>query len=318
MRSRPQGASRPPGGVCATTGGSPSMRRGRVLASDAPGLPAIAEALAPSAPVPALAVRPVFAHSSALRVPSRDLRPTAGAPAVTVPLPAGCPSSASALAPAPRPAARFPGAPDAPAPAPPLLAGAPAADVAVLPLNVRLAVELQGAALVLSRDLPLVAGAPAPTALHLAELSIAPRAHVPAVRPAAAPLSASDAPAPAPPSIADAPAPEVAVLPPSVRLRVRFLYAIAAFARGFPSIVDPSPPDIPLSAGALETLAPAVLSAYAALPVTFPVGRVGHAVTRTGPCQEPPTSSNSEGYRLQQIRWQCQLKAELGGAKHQS
>src|SRR5918995_860077 len=137
MRSRPQGASQPPGWVCATTGGLSPMRRGRVLASDAPALPATAQALAPSVSVPALAVRPVVAHSSAPRAPSRDLRPTVGAPASAVPLLAGPPTPQSALAPAPRPATRFLGASDAPAPAPSSLAGAPAPDVAVLPLSVR-------------------------------------------------------------------------------------------------------------------------------------------------------------------------------------
>src|SRR5215210_2535205 len=100
-------------------GGLPSRRRGRVLASNAPALPATAQALAPSAPVPALAVRPVFAPPCAPRAPSRDLRPIAGAPAVTIPLLAEPPTPPSALAPAPRPAVRFLGAPDAPAPAPP-------------------------------------------------------------------------------------------------------------------------------------------------------------------------------------------------------
>src|SRR5918994_1774336 len=94
------------------------MRRGRVLASDAPALPATAQALAPSAPVPALAVRPDFASPRAPRATFRDLRPTAGAPAASVPLLAEPPPPPSALAPAPRPGASFLGAPDAPAPAP--------------------------------------------------------------------------------------------------------------------------------------------------------------------------------------------------------
>ena len=76
------------------------------------------------------------------------------------------------------------------APAPLSPAGAPAPGALVLPPGARLAAELQGAALVPSRGLPLVAGAPAPTALHLPELSIAPRARIPAVRPAAAPPNA--------------------------------------------------------------------------------------------------------------------------------
>src|SRR5215208_2848537 len=153
MRSRRRGASHPPGWVCATMGGLPSRRHGRVLASDAPALPATAQALAPSAPVPALAVRPVVAPPRAPRAPSRDLRPTAGAPVVTVPLLAEPPTPPSALAPAPPPTARFLGAHDAPAPAPPLVAGAPAPVVALLPPSARLAAELQGAALVLSRGL---------------------------------------------------------------------------------------------------------------------------------------------------------------------
>src|SRR5215212_10520896 len=159
-------------------GGLPSRRRGRVLASD----------------VPALGVRLVFAPPCAPRAPSRDLRPTVRAPAAAVPLLDEPPTSPSALAPDPLPAARFLGAPDAPAPAPPLLAGAPAVDDALLPPNARLAAGLQVAALVLSRGLLLVAGAPAPTALHFAELPIALRVHARAVRPTAAPLRASDAP----------------------------------------------------------------------------------------------------------------------------
>src|SRR5829696_266114 len=228
------------------------MRRGRVLASDAPALPATAEALASGAPVPALAVRPVVAHSSAPRAPSRNLWPTDGAPAATVLLPADPLTSPPVLAPVPRPAARFLGVPDAPAPVPPLLADAPA-----------------------------------------------PRARVPAVRPTAAPPNASDAPAPAPPLLVGAPAADVAVLRPIARHRVRFVFALVAFARGFPSIGDPSPPDIPLTADAPETPAPILLSAFAALHAAFLIGRVGRAATRTGPCQEPPTSSKSEGCRLQ-------------------
>src|SRR5215203_1005417 len=290
MLSRPQGSSQQPGWVCATTGGLPSMRRGRVLASDAPALPATAEALAPSVPVPALAVRPVVAHSSAPRAHSRDLRPTVGAPAVTVPLLAGPPTPPSALAPAPLPAASFLRAPDAPAPAPPSLAGTPAPDVAVLPLNVRLPAELQGAALVPSRGLQLVAGAPVPTALHFAELPNAPRVLARAVRPTAAPPSASNAPALALPPIAGAPAPDVAVLPPSVRPRVRFLYALVAIARSVPSIVDPSPLDIPLTAGAPEILAQALLSTCATLRAAYRAARAGRAATRNGPRQDLPTS----------------------------
>src|SRR5215217_8945259 len=209
MLSRPQGSSQQPGWVCATTGGLPSMRRGRVLASDAPALPATAEALAPSVPVPALAVRPVVAHSSAPRAHSRDLRPTVGAPAVTVPLLAGPPTPPSALAPAPLPAASF--------------------------------------------------------------------------------LRAPDAPAPAPPSLAGTPAPDVAVLPPSVRPRVRFLYALVAIARSVPSIVDPSPLDIPLTAGAPEILAQALLSTCATLRAAYRAARAGRAATRNGPRQDLPT-----------------------------
>src|SRR5215211_392650 len=137
------------------------MRRGRVLASGDQALPATAEALASGAPVPALAVRPVVAHSSAPRAPSRNLWPTDGAPAATVLLPADPLTSPPVLAPVPRPAARFLGVPDAPAPVPPLLADAPAPSAAVLPPSPRLAAELQGAALVLSRGLLLIAGAPA-------------------------------------------------------------------------------------------------------------------------------------------------------------
>src|SRR5215208_6472379 len=114
-------------------GGLLSIQRGRVLASETPALPATAEALAPSAPVPALAVRPVVAHSSAPRAPSRNLRPTDGAPAATVLLLADPLTSPPVLAPVPRPAARFLGVPDAPAPVPPLLADAPAPGAAVLP-----------------------------------------------------------------------------------------------------------------------------------------------------------------------------------------
>src|SRR5215218_7046470 len=293
MLSRPQGSSQQPGWVCATTGGLPSMRRGRVLASDAPALPATAQALAPSAPVPALAVRPVFALPRAPRALSRDLRPTVRAPAVAVPHLAEPQTPPSALAPAPQPAARFLGAPDVPAPAPPPIADAPAAGAALLPPSARLAVELQGAALVLSRGLLSVAGAPALTALHLAELPIAPRVLARAVRPAAASPSASDAPAPALPSLAGAPAPDAAVRSLGPRFRVHFLFALVAFARGFPSIVDRSPPDIPLTAGAPETLAPAVQSAYAALRATFPAGRVGRAVTRNGSRRALPTSLHS-------------------------
>src|SRR5688500_16864175 len=100
MRSRRRGVSQPPVWVCATTGVLPSIRRGRVLASDAPALPAPAQALAPSAPVPALVVRPGFAPAHAPRDLSRDLRPTAGVPALTVPLLAEPPKPPSALAPA--------------------------------------------------------------------------------------------------------------------------------------------------------------------------------------------------------------------------
>src|SRR5215217_7532225 len=213
MRSRPRGASRQPGGVYATTGGLPSMRRGRVLASGDQALPATAEALASGAPVPALAVRPVVAHSSAPRAPSRNLWPTDGAPAATVLLPADPLTSPPVLAPVPRPAARFLGVPDAPAPVPPLLADAPAADVAVLR--------------------------------------------------------------------------------PIARHRVRFVFALVAFARGFPSIGDPSPPDIPLTADAPETPAPILLSAFAALHAAFLVGRVGRAATRTGPRRGLQTSASS-------------------------
>src|SRR5215203_5554666 len=156
MRSRPRGASRQPGGVYATTGGLPSMRRGRVLASGDQALPALVQARAPGAPVPALAVRRFDAPP---RAPSQDLWPTDGAPAATVLLPADPLTSPPVLAPVPRPAARFLGVPDAPAPVPPLLA--------------------------------------------------------------------------------DAPAPNVAVLRPIARLRVRFVFALVAFARGFPSIGDP-------------------------------------------------------------------------------
>src|SRR5215218_3932679 len=241
------------------------MRRGRVLASGDQALPALVQARAPGAPVPALAVRPVVAHSSAPRAPSRDLRPTDGAPAATVLLPADPLTSPPVLAPVPRPAARFLGVPDAPAPVPPLLADAPAPSAAVLPPSPRLAAELQGAALVLSRGLLLIA----------------------------------DAPAPAPPLLVGAPAADVAVLRPIARHRVRFVFALVAFARGFPSIGDPSPPDIPLTADAPETPAPILLSAFAALHAAFLIGRVGRAATRTGPCQEPPTSSKSEGCRLQ-------------------
>src|SRR5215213_4575906 len=296
MRSRPRGASQPPRWVCATTGGLPSMRRGRVLASGDQALPALVQARAPGAPVPALAVRRFDAPP---RAPSQDLWPTDGAPAATVLLPADPLTSPPVLAPVPRPAARFLGVPDAPAPVPPLLADAPAPSAAVLPPSPRLAAELQGAALVLSRGLLLIAGAPAPTALHLAELPIAPRARIPAVRPTAAPPNASYAPAPAPPLLVGAPAADVAVLRPIARHRVRFVFALVAFARGFPSIGDPSPPDIPLTADAPETPAPILLSAFAALHAAFLIGRVGRAATRTGPCQEPPTSSKSEGCRLQ-------------------
>src|SRR5215211_4533016 len=173
---------------------SPSRRRGRVLASYSPAPSATAEALA-----------------------------------VTVPLLAEPPTPQSALAPAPRPAARFLGAPDAPALAPPSIAGAPAADAGLLPPSDPLSAGLQGAALVLSPGLQLVAGAPVLTALHLAELPIAPRARVLAVRPAAAPPNASDAPDLALPPDAGAPAPDVAVFPPSVRPRVHFLFAPVAF-----------------------------------------------------------------------------------------
>src|SRR5215211_6529768 len=293
MRSRPRGASRQPGGVYATTGGLPSMRRGRVLASGDQALPALVQARAPGAPVPALAVRPVVAHSSAPRAPSRNLWPTDGAPAATVLLPADPLTSPPVLAPVPRPAARFLGVPDAPAPVPPLLADAPAPSAAVLPPSPRLAAELQGAALVLSRGLLLIAGAPAPTALHLAVLPIAPRARVPAVRPTAAPPHASDTPAPAPPLLVGAPAADVAVLRPIARHRVRFVFALVAFARGFPSIGDPSPPDIPLTADAPETPAPILLSAFAALHAAFLIGRVGRAATRTGPRRGLQTSASS-------------------------
>src|SRR5215212_4290111 len=101
-------------------GCSPSRWRGRMFVSDSPDLSATAEALAPSAPVPALAARPVFAPPRAPRAPSRDLRPTAGAPAVTVPLLAEPPTPPSVLA-----------------LAPPGLAGARAPDVAVLSPSVR-------------------------------------------------------------------------------------------------------------------------------------------------------------------------------------
>src|SRR5687768_12636233 len=100
MRSRRRGVSQPPVWVCATTGGSPPSRRGRALASDAPALPATAQALAPSAPVPALAVRPGFAPPHAPRALSRDLRPIAGVPALTVPLLAEPPTPPPAFAPA--------------------------------------------------------------------------------------------------------------------------------------------------------------------------------------------------------------------------
>src|SRR5215213_9214657 len=286
MRSRPRGASRPPGGVYATTGGWPSIRRhcrGRTCASGDQALPALVQARAPGAPVPALAVRRFDAPP---RAPSQDLWPTAGAPAATVLLLADPLTSPPVLAPVPRPAARFLGVPDAPAPVPPLLADAPAPGAAVVPPSPRLAAELQGAALVLSRGLLLIAGAPAPTALHLAELSIAPRARVPAVRPAAAPPNASDAPAPAPPSLAGAPA-------PSVRPHVRFLHALVVFARGFPSIVDPSPLDTPLTAGAPETPAPVLPTAFAVLRAAAQGAPDDRAATRNGSRLALPTSASS-------------------------
>src|SRR5215212_4898335 len=268
MRSKPQGPSRPTRGAFASWNGLPLIRRaccGRAIAFGDPAPPAPCQAPSPGAPVPVLAVRPAAGPPLAPRTPSRDLLPTAGAPDVTVPLLAEPPTPPSALAPAPRLVARSLGAPDAPAPAPPSLADAPALDVAVLPPNVRLAAELQGAALVLSQGLLLVAGAPALTAPHLAELSTALCVLARAVRPAAAPPRASDAPALALYLVAGAPAPDVAVLPLSVWPRVRFLHVLGAFARGFPSIVDPSPPDTSLTAGAPDTPAPAVLPACAAL-----------------------------------------------------
>src|SRR5215213_6190123 len=265
MRSKPQGPSRPTRGAFASWNGLPLIRRpccGRAIAFGDSAPPAPCQAPSPGAPVPVLAVRPAAGPLLAPRAPSQDLLPTAGAPGATVPLLAEPPTPPSALAPAPRPVARSLGAPDAPAPAPPPIADAPALDVAVLPLIVRLAAELQCAALVLSRGLLLVAGAPGLTAPHLAELSTALRVLARAVRLAAAPPSASDALAPALPLAA-------AVLPPSVRPRVRLPYALVAFAPDSPPIVDPSPPDIALAAGAPETPTPAVLPACAALHASF-------------------------------------------------
>src|SRR5215213_4942019 len=296
MRSKPQGPSRPTRGAFASWNGLPLIRRpccGRAIAFGDSAPPAPCQAPSPGAPVPVLAVRPAAGPLLAPRAPSRDLLPTAGAPASTVPLLAEPPKPLSALAPAPRLVARSLGAPDAPAPAPPSIADAPALDGAVLPPNVRLAAELQSAALVLSQGLLLVAGAPAPTALHFAELPIAPRVHARAVRPTAAPPRASDAPDLAVPPVAGAPAPDVAVLPPSVWPRVRFLGALVAFASDSPLIVDPSPLDILLTAGAPETLAPAVLSACAALHAAFQAGPVGRAVTRTGLDRGFPICANS-------------------------
>src|SRR5215213_7051259 len=279
MRSKPQGPSRPTRGAFASWKGLPLIRRpccGRAIAFGDPAPPAPCQAPSPGSPVPVLAVRPVAGPLLAPRAPSRDLLPTAGAPGVTVPLLAEPPTPPSALAPAPRLVARSLGAPDAPAPAPPSLADAPALDVAVLPPNVRLAAELQGAALVLSQGLLVVAGAPGLTAPHLAELSTALRVLARAVRPAAAPPSASDALAPTLPLVA-------AIVHPSVRPRVRFLHALVAFSSGSPPIADPSPLNIALAAGAPETPTPAVLSACAALHASFLAGLVGRAITRAGP-----------------------------------
>src|SRR5215212_7944857 len=108
---KPRGASRPPRGVSAFKRGSYAVYR--------PGHgwpPVTAEALAPGAPVPALVVRPVVAPPRAPCALTRALRPTVVAPASAVSLPAGCPSSALSLAPAPRPAAKILGAPDTPGP----------------------------------------------------------------------------------------------------------------------------------------------------------------------------------------------------------